>query len=444
MSDSSSTLDGPAGVGHAPRPSRRIAGRSALFLFARVGGALAAFATQIWLAHWLGADGQGRYVEAFAWLLLLSDVAVMGLSSSAMRFLTGAIEADDHGLAQGFVKHGLAFVATFGHLLSAAALGLAALLGWSLDPGLVPWVVVGVPLLACVRFSGGVALSLGWFRVAALPASLLRPLLFAVFVGLGAAFRWDLAPRAVLAVHVGIMALVLLLLQGILRPRVRSLLRPDPARNDLRTWVRTGSRVLAVTLYAGYFPEVNLLLYGAHHSSEELAVLNAGLRIAFLVQFGLVAVDKATLPGLSRRFQRGDLDAMRTQLAWAGGIKVAGALLGLVLLALAGEWLLGLFPPEYAKAQDLLLILAAGHVVSAFLGPAGKLLSLTGHESTSFRWSAAALGSAALVYAIAGTHMDLVRAAWVVTGIGAALSLVLWWRARALLGMDVSCLAARD
>ena len=74
-------------------------GGSAFLFMCRIGGAAAAFLTQLLLARWLGAAEFGAYILAFAWLTLLSAAPVSGYAAAAVRFIGQGLANEEYGYA---------------------------------------------------------------------------------------------------------------------------------------------------------------------------------------------------------------------------------------------------------------------------------------------------------------------------------------------------------
>jgi len=54
-----------------------------------------------------------------------------------------------------------------------------------------------------------------------------------------------------------------------------------------------GGASLTVDLFTSYFPEINLLVFGALTTPDEVAVLHVAFRIAMLIGFGVHAIEAA-------------------------------------------------------------------------------------------------------------------------------------------------------
>ena len=80
--------------------ARRVAG--AAFLI-RVASAALVFLSQILLARWMGSFEFGIYVYVWTWVLLLGELADLGLASAAQRFIPEYSAAAARSLLRGFL-----------------------------------------------------------------------------------------------------------------------------------------------------------------------------------------------------------------------------------------------------------------------------------------------------------------------------------------------------
>ena len=125
--------------------------RGSAFIFdCRLAGAVATFLTQVFLARWMGATELGFYVLAFAWCLLLSTLAAIGLQVGAVRFIGVAAQKNEPEVIRGFVYRAVQITLGFGSLL--ALVGIFSLL--SFDRLVDAMSVVGEYWLQIVKLPG--------------------------------------------------------------------------------------------------------------------------------------------------------------------------------------------------------------------------------------------------------------------------------------------------
>ena len=356
------------------------------FLFAcRVSGALLVYVTLIILARWTGATELGIFVFASSWCIALSTVACLGYPCAAYRFVGLGLAVGDFGRIRGFVRRGRQIV--IGSSLIMAGAGAAATL--SID-GLVssdhvkPLLIafLCVPIFAWVRLDIAVAHAFSWFALSTVPNSVLRPLLLLVAIG---ALR--LAGGALSAVNVMLLFTAVTLSvaigeHGILaRGLNRELGHGEPVY-ETRTWVRTSMPLLIILLFTSYFPELSVILAGAYLPPEDIAKFNAGIRTAFLIAFGIDAVDNTIMPQISRLFAQGDIMNLQRIVARSTQLKFWSALVAVLTFAVMGEHILALFGKEFVGGYGSLMIVALALLLRAAVGPVALLLEITGHQDS--------------------------------------------------------------
>jgi O-antigen/teichoic acid export membrane protein len=179
--------------------------------------------------------------------------------------------------------------------------------------------------------------------------------------------------------------------------------------------------MLATILFSGYFGEIIIILIGFVLAPEEVARFHVSFRLALLISFGLFAIDTATAPDLARHYAAGDFAAVDRVVKQATRLRIAGALLATGVFAVAGRWALSWFGPEFVAGYPLLLILACGQLVQSAVGPAARLMSISGHQD-----QALAVSAGALLLAIVLVILLVPRYGALGAAVAATLDLALW------------------
>lgn len=128
----------------------------------------------------------------------------------------------------------------------------------------------------------------------------------------------------------------------------------------------------------------------------EAGIYFAADRLARVLGTGVVIAEQAIAPELSRAWHRGEKRETRRILGLASLFAFVIAAIGGLACLVFGQWFLGLFGPEFAIHQPILVILAAGQVFSAFCGANTLVLNIAGEERIllfiRLVWGALALG----------------------------------------------------
>jgi len=358
--------------------------RGSTFVFmCRIVGAALTFVSQVLLARWMGAAELGIYVLAFSWCILLSSCATLGFPVAAIRFVGGGLETNEPGYIRGFVRRGAQIVALSGILISAV--GIAMLWsGWLFtEPAnryTLTLALLIVPVFAANTFFSGVANGLSRFPLSFLPANVVRPLLFMSLIVAAWFTTGTLNASRVMSLQALAIIAVSSVAIWMIRRALDNSLDAEPAKYDTRAWARTSAPLLAMTLFSGYFPEINIIVAGAYLPSEQLALFHVSFRLALLVSFALFAVDAVTGPEAARLLLSGDKSALQSFVDRATRLRFTVAVTAVVMFGIAGKYFLGLFGPEFVDGYRLLIILAFAQLVQAAVGPVARLMSVSGHQ----------------------------------------------------------------
>ncbi len=401
---------------------RRMLGGSAFIFVCRIAGAALTLITQILLARWMGAEELGVYVIAFSWCLLLATVANLGLPMAAVRFVGIGLAQGRQAYIQGFVRFGSR--TTLLASLLAAAIGL--ILVWQLPipdgfRSTLSFALLTLPVIAGLQYQCGLANSFSNFGLGFIPSNVARPLVFFSLVASFWLMRIELSASAAMALQLAAVAVVALVTLWLVRTFLRSRLGDVEPEYHGREWLRASVPMLATILFSGYFAEIIIILIGFALAPEEVARFHVSFRLALLISFGLFAIDTATAPDLARHYAAGDFAEVDRVVKQATRLRIAGALLATGVFAVAGRWALSWFGPEFVAGYPLLLILACGQLVQSAVGPAARLMSISGHQD-----QALAVSAGALLLAIVLVILLVPRYGALGAAVAATLDLALW------------------
>jgi len=357
-------------------------GDAALAVVIRVLGAGLVFGLQVLLARLLPEDGYGGFVTLWTWMLALGSFAALGFAESSVRFLPRYQVRSRHEALGGYWRFGLKTVcgAGLGVLLLAAA--LAFWLGLDGPNLTVVLILLGLPILGLEYYLEGVARSFGWFRLAAVPVYILRPILIGlVCLGLTAA-GVDLTLPVVGGVLIGSMGVVVLLMWLLLARRLRSFRsgRGPVTRGQGRLWLAASLPLLVLSGLDDLVGYADVLVLSLLSEPEIVAVYFAAARALALAGFvayamTLVAGRQFAVSHASAdraQLQRGILQSTRLTL-WATVVSV-------VLALAASPLLLRAFGEAYLAGQPVMLVLGLGMIVRAMAGQAGEVLIVLGRQ----------------------------------------------------------------
>jgi len=356
----------------------------AAFVFAcRVAGAALVFVSQLLLARWMGAEQLGIYVYAFSLCVLLTTVAALGFPSAALRFITQSVVEKNHGRLNSFHRRAWSLGLISSALIAAIGCGVVFVSG--------PWIpeshkmallvaMVSVPAYTLMRIYGGTAHALSWFRLALLPSLVFRPLLLLGVVVAVWTAGYTLSAESVMFFHLGVVMLLLLVQGRLVHDGLKRNYPADTTDDQTGLWLRTALPLLMTSLFRKNFLELNVIVVGLLLAVDQLAVFNVSLRLAFLIGFGIYAVDAITLPKIGRYLNAGDTEGLQRLVSHATQLKFWGALVAFILIVVVGKNVLGAFGPEFTEGYEALILFALSQVIVAALGPGMQILSISGHH----------------------------------------------------------------
>jgi O-antigen/teichoic acid export membrane protein len=199
----------------------------------------------------------------------------------------------------------------------------------------------------------------------------------------------------------------------------RAVKRPS---RDLRPYYRKRAfAMLMVTIVAGATADLVVMLGGVFLNTGDVAVLGVTIRLATLVGYISASSQQFVLRDLANamtRLGKSDVDRllMRTNIT---GILTMLAAMAVCLVF--GNWMLGIFGPDYQSGYWPLMIFLLSQGVRVLGGMNGHLLALGGHQVRS---AALCIGAVAVLITCASVMVPL----WGITGMAiATLAAELFW-----------------
>ncbi|MBC7284504.1 lipopolysaccharide biosynthesis protein [Hoeflea sp.] len=360
------------------------ASRMAMIAFAiRVVSAAIAFVSQIILARLMGEFEYGVFVFVWVIAIILGNLSCLGFHTAVIRFLpqyrtAGADEA----------IMGLAATARIFSMVSAtliAATGIAALhfLGDKVESHYVQPLFVGafvLPMIALGDVLDGTARANGWPVYALSPTYIARPLLILVFVAsaiwLGRMADANTAILSALAAAYLTTIVQFVVVTGKLRNRF-------PARRieiHFRTWLMVAFPIFLIEGFYFMLTNADVIIVGLYLPPEKVAVYFAAAKTMALVHFVYFAVKAAAAQRFSGLVSGNDPIALaifvRQTVQWTfwPSLLIGG------LVILAGPFLLSLFGPAFQDGHMIMVVLFAGIIAKAMIGPGEVLLTMAGEH----------------------------------------------------------------
>ncbi len=352
----------------------------------RVSNVLLGLTLAVVLARSLGPDGYGIYAYVFTLVTIVAIPMQLGLPRLVVRETARAQLQENWGLIRGIWRWATAIIV----LLSLALVGLGFTAAWvwgehfsDLQLTTFYWGLALIPLIALGNLRGAALEGLRRVVLGQLPENVLRPafLLMLLF-----AFFWftsdELTADQAMGLHV-VAASAAFVIGGIFLYNSRPLqLRSCPASSyETNSWLRAA---WPLALSAG-MTQINnytdIVMLGIYLTSAEVGVYRVAVQGAMFVLFGLQIVAMFVSPYFARFQSQGDLERLQRIAIIGARVSMLVALPTWLILYAYGDTLITIFfGSEFSEGYSSMVILGVGQVVSAFVGPVGVLLNMTGQE----------------------------------------------------------------
>jgi len=360
--------------------AKRVAGGAFLI---RVFSAALIYLLQILLARWMGGTEFGVYVYVWTLLLVIGDLADLGLATAAQRFIPQYTKRRAFDLLRGYLARGRWLA--LGSATAIALLGeltLFSLRSYINDQLVAPLAIafLTLPLYSLMQVQDGIARSYNWIYVALLPTYILRHL--TILVVIAAAYLLDFpaaAETAIAAVAIAIVITAFGQTVALNRKLAREVPRGAKA-HEIKTWYATSLPILLVEGFYLLLTNTDVLAMQFFRPSEDVAVYYAAAKTLALIAFVHFAVSAAVSHRFSEYHVGRDRERLKAILHdsvhwtfWSSAAMCA------IVLA-AGQPLLWLFGPKFVDGYSLMFILAVGLMARAAVGPVERLLTMLGEQ----------------------------------------------------------------
>lgn len=372
-------------------PDASRAQRMALAVFAiRVLGAVLAYVMQVILARLMGGHEYGIYVVVWTLVVVLGIFAPLGFSSSVLRLIPEYRAQGHHGrlrallvgsrLAGGLAATGIALAGILAVWLAGDLIASHYVLPLALG-------VVCLPLFTIGSIQDGIARAHDWPLLAMLPTFIWRPL--AILAGMAIAIWAGVPATATNACIVTILATWGVALAQML-VLSRSLPREPasrPLRGDwtFRDWLRISLPILLVEGFFQLITSADVVMVSLWEDPHQVAIYFAASKTPALAHFVYFAVRSATAHRYSRLYHAGARDELGAFVADTARWTFWPTLAMCALLVPVGPLLLSLFGPDFTSGYPAMLILLAGVLARACVGPADALLTMADQQGRCAR-----------------------------------------------------------
>ena len=361
--------------------------RAALFAFGiRVASAGIAFASQVFLARWVGAFEFGIFAYVWVWVFILGSLSTCGLNTSVLRFIPDYRENTQFNLLRGFVTASRFTVVGVATTLAVAGVGLLVSVdGLVSDYYIVPLILgaICLPMFALTDLQDGISRTYGWIDLALAPPYIVRPLLLVVFFAIAIASGAEASGQTAILSMIGATWLAAVGQTLLLTKRLEGQIEPVRKLYDYGFWIKISMPILMVDGFYVLMTQSDIVVLNLFLNPQDIAVYFAAVKTISLISFVYFAVVAAQMHKFSTLHAAGKTRQLDTLLQESiAGIFWPSLVAAIIVLAL-GLPLLSLYGPEFTRSYSVMVILSIGLLVRASFGPLEFALNVLGQQKSS-------------------------------------------------------------
>jgi O-antigen/teichoic acid export membrane protein len=360
--------------------AQRMAGTAFLI---RVFSAALIYLTQVFLARWIGTHEFGIYVYVWTWVLMIGDMADLGLATSAQRFIPQYTGSKSLDLLRGFLSRSRWFAAVSATTIACLGVLLVRLLEPHLERDvLLPLSIacVALPFYSVMQMQDGIARSYNWIPLALLPPYVVRHVVMLILVLVAFLFGFPTNAETVVTAVAIALALTVFGQTLVLNRNLKPIVPPGPKATEPKTWFLVSLPTLMVEGFYVLLTNTDILVLQQFRGSDDVAVYYAAAKTLALIAFVHFAVSAAVAHRFSEYHVTDDRERLRQilfdSIRWTFWASLAACT---VILAL-GQPLLWLFGSQFVGGYHLMFILAVGLMARSACGPVERLLSMLGEQ----------------------------------------------------------------
>ncbi len=350
---------------------------------ARIVNAGVVFLTQVLFARVIGSSEFGVYATANTLMLLVAGFATLGLVAMPQRFWPEYEAAGETDKLRGLVRFASWAPFAIGSAFAFAGCAAAHLASPWLSPAVAAatcLAMLTVPALVTLDVIEGIALAKAWKMLAYGVAFVVRPLIVPlVFLGawLGGVTADSVLAITALVIATWVASLALLLL---VRRKVSTILPKGPVIEERRRWILTGLPVMLIDGAFLLMTSTDIVLLALFQDDAAVGAYSAAARLVALVAFVHHGLTWASGHHFSALHATGDRVALAEYAArttrWTFLPSVAAA----IVMGVASPLFLMLFGKGFEDGAMITIILLAGLLCRAAVGPAEQLLVMTDNQ----------------------------------------------------------------
>lgn len=371
------------GDGLGARLIRNAIGSSGL----RLVSMLLSVLTGVLLARLLGVSGYGTYALVMSVTALLTIPVEFGLPSLVTREVATAHAKQDWPSMRGIICWTNKLV-LLGSLALTITISLAIWFGFLDQYGEVTFIrtlqcaLLLVPLVALSNLRGATLRGLHKIIHGLIPELVIRPGGFVLLLGFAAlATETTLLPQNAMVFHVAATAVSFLIGIVLLKKAMPSQCHTATPVTRTRLWIASAMPLALTDGMRHLQGHVGALTLGWFATSAEVGLFRVAENTAGLTWLPSTILLGVIMPSIASLYASGDKIRLQRLVSYTTtGMFLCALGIAFILFVFGSNLLTIVFGTDFADANNAMLVLVFGQLLSTVMGPAVVLLNMTGHE----------------------------------------------------------------
>lgn len=359
----------------------------ALIIF--VFGAGIEFGSNVIFARILGKDDYGIYSNAINWLNLMIIPGLLGFGTSTLRFLPQYFSTKEWNLFAGFIKYSKNVVIISSIITSLIGIAIVIYINNSLsflEMRTMIIIFISVPFFSLIMLSRFRYQSIKMHVMSLVPQRIVFPLVLMLFLLSVYFISPSLVSPWLLSIAYLVLSIIsVLVLYLMFSKKMKEFVESEISQYKKREWLKVSIPLSFINNLQYLLKQTDVLMLGILIGTSVVGVYNAALKINQVLLLGLLSINFVVTPQVSKLFYANEhIKLQKLITSSARQLFIITILMASVVL-IGGKWILNFFGDEFVSSYYALLILNVGNLFNAFSGSVGVILSMTGHQSLSFK-----------------------------------------------------------
>ena len=347
------------------------------------------FLSNIILARSLGTGQYGMFSLALSWMLMLSLLSRLGLSTGVLKFIPIYTSEEKWSKIKGLVIGSQLVIFGAGIMIYLIAY---LVINYGLDistenKNFFSLFMLVLPIYSLLVINGSI------FRAYKKVGFALTGLMFSSFVfALVIGFNHYYLGLQVSTIFISkcyfIVTLAILLIYSGFLFFVKNIplqIKKNKAETDLKTWMAVSIPLLFIESLQFLLAQTDILMLGALSTPEEVGIYQAAVKVSTFVAFGLGAVNFMLAPEISKLFHENKLKELQDRVSQTAKLLFVYGCIASIGLFMIGGFILNLFGEQFVTGYLAMVILIFGQFINVFTGAVGFLMSMTGHHNAALQ-----------------------------------------------------------